>query len=66
MSTVPIELTPQEASDFRTLIKESVEKLRQSNERMSQKDEEFERYKSEAEAVIARLLQGAIYVERNS
>lgn len=66
MNTVSIELTPQEASDLRTLLSESIEKLRQANERMSRQDEEFEKHKSEAEAVITRLLQDSIHVERNS
>lgn len=65
MSTISIELTPQEASDLRTLLRESIEKLRQANERMSRQDEEFETHKNEAEAVIARLLQDDVHVERH-
>jgi hypothetical protein len=33
MNTVSIELTPQEASDLRALLRESSEKLRRSNSR---------------------------------
>ncbi len=63
MNTISIELSPQEASELLTLLNEGAERFRQANERMSRYEEDFDRYKREAEAVIARLAQEVGHVE---
>ena len=64
MNTISIELSPQEAGDLLTCLREVTERLRQSEERMSAQDEEFKQRQHEIEATIARISQGADYVER--
>ena len=63
MNTISIELSPQAASELQTLLNEGAERFRQANERMRRHEEDFNRYRREAEAVIARLAQEAPHVE---
>lgn len=55
MENISIEMTPEEANEIRAALEYATEVMRQANERMDEREKEFEANHREMREIIARI-----------
>ncbi len=65
MENISIQITPEEAEEFRAVLEQATEAMRRANERMDEHEKEFEVNQRELKTIIARIAAINFHVETN-
>ena len=65
MENISIEMTQEEANELRAALQQATEAMRQANERMDEREKEFEANHREMREIIARIAAINFHVETN-
>ncbi len=66
MENISIEMTQEEANELRAALEEATEVMRQTNERIEEREKDFDANQRELREIIARIAAINFHVETNS
>ena len=65
MENISIQMTPEEAEELRAALEEATEVMRQTNERIEEREKDFDANQRELRETIARIAAINFHVETN-